>query len=171
MRVKATLCVLAITVCSGLGRAQADDPAKKLGIFLGKWKTEGAFAGSDNKVTSALECRWSPQGAFLVCEQLVKIAGGEHRQFTVYSYNAKDGNYSFTTISDPGAKPSSGTVQINGYVWVYSSSFEANGKTTQIRTTNQFTTPSTEVFKTESSDDGGATWKTVLEGTARKSGQ
>jgi hypothetical protein len=171
MRVKATLCVLVIIVCSGLGRAQADDPAKKLGIFLGKWKTEGAFAGSGDKVTSALECRWSPQGSFLVCDQLVKMTGGEHRQLTVYSYNAKDGNYSFTTISDPGAKPSSGTIQINGYVWVYSLSFEGNGKTTQIRTTNQFTTPSTEVFKTESSDDGGETWKTVLEGTARKSGQ
>jgi hypothetical protein len=173
MRVKAMLCLLVIAIGSGLGRAQADDPAKKLGIFLGKWKTEATFTGwdKDNKVTSALECRWSPQGAYLVCEQLVKIAGGDHRQLTVYSYNSKDGNYTFTTISDPGAKPSSGTVQINGYVWVYSSSFEANGKTTQIRTTNQFTTPSTEVFKTESSDDGGATWKTVLEGTARKSGQ
>lgn len=171
MRVKVALCVLVITICSGLGRAQADDPAKKLGIFLGKWKTEATFTGSDNKVTSALECRWSPQGAYLVCEQLVRMMGGDHRQLTIYSYNPKDGNYSFATISDPGAKPSSGTIQINGYVWVYSSSFEANGKTTQIRTTNEFTTPSTEVFKTESSDDGGATWKIILQGTARKSGQ
>jgi hypothetical protein len=171
MRMKAMLCVLAAVICSSLGRSQADDPAKRLGIFLGKWKTEATFTGSDNKITSALECRWSPQGAYLVCEQLVKMSDGDHRQLTVYSYNAKDGIYRFTTISDPGAKPSTGTLQINGYVWVYSSSFEANGKTMQIRTTNEFPTPSTETFKTESSDDGGATWKTILQGTARKSGQ
>jgi Protein of unknown function (DUF1579) len=170
MRMKMTLCMLVIIIGRCMSLAQEDDPAKKLRAFLGKWKSEATFTGSDNKVTSALECRWSPQGVYLVCEQVVKMAGGDHRQLTVYSYNAKDGNYSFATISDPGAKPASGTVQINGYVWVYSSSFEANGKTTQMRTTNEFTTPSTETFKTESSDDGGATWKTLLQGTAHKTG-
>lgn len=171
MRFRPVLYLLMVVTCIAPGVAQADDPAKKLGAFLGKWKTEGTFAGSDNKVTSALDCRWSPQGAYLVCEQLVKMAGGEHRQLTIYSYNAKDGAYSYTTLSDPGAKPTTGNIQINGYVWVYSSSFEANGKTTQIRTTNEFTNPSTEVFKVESSEDGGATWKTFLQGTAHKTGQ
>jgi hypothetical protein len=37
-----------------------------------------------------------------------------------------------------------------------------------IRTTNEFTDARTEVFKVASSDDGGAHWKTVLEGRARK---
>ncbi len=172
MRRNTMLCLWIAITCGRLSLAQGEDPAKKLGIFVGKWNTEATFTGSDNKVTSNLECRWSPQGVYLVCEQRVKMAGAaDHRQLTVYSYNAKEGNYSYITISDPGARPSTGTIEINGYVWVYSSSFEANGKTRQIRNTNLFPNPSTETFKVESSDDGGATWKTVMEGTAHKTGR
>ena len=134
-----------------------DDPAKKLGAFLGKWETEGAFT-SGQKTSTSLECRWSPQGSFLVCDQLVRMAG-EHRQFTVYSYDSKTGKYSYTTLADPGAKPTTGRVAIKGNLWTYESSFEANGKTTMIRTTNEFTDAKTEVFKVASSDDGGAHWK------------
>jgi Protein of unknown function (DUF1579) len=168
MRLKVLLCLFVLMTASGLGIAQADNSAQKLIAFLGKWQTEGAFTGSGNKVTSALECRWSPQGKYLVCEQLVKMAGGDHRQLTIYSYSNKDGSYSYTTIADPGAKPTSGTLAIQGNVWTYSSSFENDGKTTQIRTTNEFRDPGTEVFKVESSRDGGVTWNTFLEGTAHK---
>ncbi len=170
MRMKSVFYVLAVAACISLGVAQADDPAKKLGAFLGKWQTEGAFTGSDTKISSTLECRWSPQGTFLVCDQLVKLPGGDHHQFTAYSYNTKDSAYSYVTIPDPGAKPNSGKVEIKGNVWTYSSSFENNGKTTQVRTTNEFTDPHTETFKTEFSDDGGASWKTILQGTAHKVG-
>jgi hypothetical protein len=146
--------------------APSDDPTAKLAILVGKWQTQGAFTGGD-KISTALECRWSPQGSFLVCDQLVKMGAAEHRQFTVYSYSSKDG-YSYTTISDPGAKPTSGLVTIKDNLWTYDSSFAANGKTTQIRTTNEFKDAETEIFKVASSDDGGAHWKTVLEGTAHK---
>lgn len=146
--------------------APTEDPTKKLGAFVGKWETEGAFT-SGQKTNTSLECRWSPQGSYLVCDQLVNM-GGEHHQFTVYSYDSKTGNYSYTTLSDPGAKPSTGGIVIKGNLWTYDSSFTANGKTTMIRTTNEFTDAKTEVFKVVSSEDNGAHWKTVLEGTAHK---
>lgn len=149
--------------------AKPGDPAKKLGAFVGKWETEGAFTGGQ-KTSTSLECRWSPQGVYLVCDQLVRM-GGEHRQFTVYSYDSKTGNYSYTTLADPGAKPSSGGITIKGNLWTYESSFEANGKTTMVRTTNEFVDDKTEVFKVASSDDGGAHWKIALEGKARKIGE
>jgi uncharacterized protein DUF1579 len=148
--------------------AAADDPTKKLGAFVGKWETEGAFANGQ-KTSTSLECRWSPQGFYLVCDQVVRMAG-EHRQFTVYSYDSKTGNYSYTTLADPGAKPSSGGITIKGNLWTYESSFEAGGKTTMIRTTNEFVDDKTEIFKVASSDDGGAHWKIALEGRARKVG-
>jgi hypothetical protein len=158
-----------ITGFTGASVAQTDDGAKKLGALLGKWQSQGTFAGGD-KVSASLECRWSPQGAFLICEQIVKMGAGETRQLTVYSYNSKDNTYSYTTIADPGAKPTSGAVDIKGNVWTYNFSYEANGKTVQIHNTNEFTDPKTEMFKVESSDDGGAHWKTMLDGKATKIG-
>ena len=149
--------------------AAAEDPTKKLGAFVGKWETEGAFA-TGQKTTTTLECRWSPMGSFLVCDQLVNFGGAEHRQFTVYSYDSKTGNYSYTTLADPGAKPSTGGIVIKGNLWTYDSSFTANGKTTLVRTTNEFTDPKTEVFKVATSEDNGVTWKIGLEGKAYKIG-
>jgi hypothetical protein len=149
--------------------APNDDPTKKLGAFVGKWETEGAFA-SGQKTHTTLECRWSPQGSYLVCDQLVNM-GGEHRQFTVYSYDSKTGKCAFTTLADPGAKPTTGGITIKGNLWTYDdSSFTANGKTTMVRTTNEFTDPKTEVFKVMASEDNGANWKTMLQGVARKVG-
>jgi hypothetical protein len=144
-----------------------DDPTKKLGAFLGKWEVEGAFANGD-KVSSKLSCQWSPQSAFLICEQIVKLGAEETRQLTVYSYNSKDSTYSYITLSDPGSKPTTGGVVIKGNVWTYDSSYESNGKTTQVHNTNEFTDPKTEVFKIVTSDDGGAHWKPMIEGKARK---
>jgi hypothetical protein len=147
--------------------ATADNPTKKLGVFVGKWETEGAFT-SGQKTSTTLECRWSPQGSYLVCDQLVNM-GGEHRQFTVYSYDSKTGKYSYVTLSDPGAKPTTGGITIKGNLWTYDhSSFTANGKTTMIRTTNEFTDAKTEVFKVATSEDNGANWKIMLQGVAHK---
>lgn len=152
------------------GVSQSEDPTKKLGAFVGKWETEGTFT-SGQKTSTTLECRWSPQGSYLVCDQLVRMGGADQRQFTVYSYNSKTGNYSFTTLADPGAKPTTGGITIKGNLWTYDdSSFTANGKTTMVRVTNEFTDAKTEVFKVVTSEDNGATWKTMLQGVARKVG-
>ena len=171
MRIGRLVVVVALAAVSFVraNAFQSDDPAKKLGAFVGKWETEGTFA-TGQKASTTLECRWSPQGVYLVCDQLVRMAD-EHRQFTVYSYDSKAGTYSYTTLADPGAKPTSGTVTIKGNLWTYESSFEAQGKKTLIVTTNEFTDPKTEVFKVKTSDDGGATWKTMLKGKARKVGE
>jgi hypothetical protein len=150
------------------GNSQSEDPTKKLGAFVGKWETEGTFT-SGQKTSTTLECRWSPQGAYLVCDQLVRMGAADQRQFTVYSYNSKASNYSFTTIANPGAKPATGGITIKGNLWIYDdSTFESNGKKTVMRVTNEFTDAKTEVFKVTSSEDNGATWKQVLQGVARK---
>jgi uncharacterized protein DUF1579 len=164
------LLVVWIGLCAAQTTTPAEDATRKLGAFLGNWKTEGAFTNGQ-KTSTTLECRWSPMGGFLVCEQIVNMVGSEHRQFTVYSYDAKAGTYSYTTLADPGAKPTSGAVEIKGNLWTYNSSFENQGKKTLIRTTNEFTDVKTEVFKVTTSNDGGLTWNTVLEGKATKTGE
>jgi hypothetical protein len=169
MKTLVLVCAVA-AICMSATAMQKDDPTKKLGILVGKWETEGRFTGTENKSSSTLECRWSPMGSYLICEQLVAMMGNQSRQLTVYSYNSKDGTYAYSTYRDPGAAPSGGTVVINGTLWTYSGSFEANGKKTEFRVTNDFSKPGAEVFKTETSDDGGAHWKAVLEGSAKKVG-
>jgi hypothetical protein len=148
--------------------ANAAEATKKLAAFLGKWTTSATFA-SGEKATTDLDCRWSAQGYFLVCEQFVRLGAREQHQLTVYSYNLFDHSYQYATFSDPGMKPSTGTVEINGNVWTYNSSFENHGKTTKIRNTNEFTEGGkTEVFKVVTSEDDGKTWKPMLDGAAHK---
>jgi hypothetical protein len=163
------LFTLLLAACGAGASAQADAPSRSWGPFLAPGKARALSLDQTTRLASTLECRWSPQGIFLVCDQLVKLPGGDHHQFTAYSHNSKDNVYGYVTIPDPGAKPNSGKVEIKGNLWTYSSSFENNGKTMAIKTTNEFSDTRTEVFKTESSDDGGATWKTVLQGTPTRS--
>jgi hypothetical protein len=163
----AALAGMILVMCSTLTAMQPDDPGKKLSVLVGKWETEGTFAATGSKVSSTLECRWSPQGNYLVCEQ--RVSGSDpHQQLTIYSYNRKQGDYSCTTFRDPGSSPGTGTVNIQGSVWTYSNSFGTEGKKTEVRTTNIFASPGAETFKVETSDDGGEHWKTVVEGKGKK---
>lgn len=149
--------------------ADSQTATQKLGAFLGQWETEAVFMGS--KATSKLECRWSPRGNFLICEQLVTLTQGQQMQLTVYSWNAKEGAYTFSTFSNPGEAPSSGQVAIDGNRWTYSFSFEQDGKKMLLRTINEFTAPGVETFRTERSDDGGAHWTVFLEGKGHRVGK
>lgn len=160
-----------------LGVVQTPTPddqsaTQKLGVFVGKWQSEGAFLDSPyskaGKVTSDIDCNWSPQRNFLICEQLITDSGGKHTQLSIFSYNSKDGNYTISSMAGPGKQPWNGTLQINGNVWIYPGGYEANGKKIQIRTTNDFSVPGIETFKTEFSDDGGVHWIVTLQGTAHK---
>lgn len=159
-------CLILASVAMGLAKAE-DDPVQKLGAFLGKWQTDGTFANGV-KVHSELECRWSPQRRYLVCEQQVSMGNNVTDQLTVYGYDPKSGKYTYSSFQGNGAAPSSGVLEIKGNVWVYNSSFENNGKRTDILTTNEFTDPKTEQFKVALSEDGGVTWKTGLHGSAHK---
>lgn len=163
----AALLFVAVMSLSLVAQKPADDPVKKLEVFLGKWQTEGTFSNG-GKVHSDLECRWSPQHGYLICEQQVTMGSVASRQLTVYSYNATNAEYGYTSFQGDAPAPSAGVIQIKGNEWLYSSSVENNGKKTLVRTTNEFTDPKTEIFKVMLSDDGGVTWKPVLQGTAHK---
>jgi hypothetical protein len=189
MRMKPILCLsmMVAIMCGGPGSTRAASNASrpsdsqeaaareatgKLGAFAGKWESTGAFLDSKfskaHKVTSNIDCGWSPQGNFLICEQLITEGSEKHIQLSVFSYNSKEGNYTISSMAGPGRQPFNGTLLINGSVWTYPGSFEADGKKIEIRTTNDFSVAGTEAFKTEMSEDGGAHWTTTLQGTAHK---
>ncbi len=161
---------LALVLLSGGAMAQksADDPVKKLGAFLGTWQSEGVM-GNGGKVSSKIDCRWSPQGSFFLCEQTVTLPGNEqHHQLSIYSYSASDKVYFCTTFADPGHAPNSTRLEIDGNKWTYTGGFEMNGKRVLYRTTNEFHKDGTETFKAEQSSDNGAHWSTSVQGMARK---
>lgn len=161
---------LAIGHLSLLAQKSTDDPVKKLGAFVGKWQTEGTLTNGGGKIQSELECRWSPQNRFLICEQQVHMGGAVNDQLTVYGYDTATGKYYYSNFQGKSAGPSTGMLEIQGNLWTYNSSFASDVKKTQIRTTNEFTDAKTEVFKVNFSDDGGATWKLMLQGAAHKVG-
>src|SRR5260370_22036522 len=157
MRIEAAL--LVVLACSVLGSAQ-DDPTRKLDVFLGKWQSEGAFFDTTfsqtGKVSSSIECRRSPQANFLLCEQQITKSDGKSIQLSIYSYNAKDGNYTISSMTGPGTQPFNGTVIIAGKIWTYPGGFEQDGKKIKITTTNAFSVPGSDVFNTEVSEPGRA---------------
>jgi hypothetical protein len=176
---KPILCLLALAALGAGGhgdiQAGANDAQqanKKLGVFVGKWESTGTFADTKfskaHKVTSSVECRWSPQGNFLVCEQAITDGAEKHIQLSIYSYNSTEGNYTISSMPGPGQQPFNGTLVINGALWTYPGSFESDGKKIEIKTTNDFSVAGTEIFKTELSEDGGAHWTTMLQGSAKK---
>ena len=148
------------------------DATQKLAAFIGKWESTGAFSETKlshaHKVSSSIDCRWSPLADFLLCEQSILDGTDKRIQLSIYSYNSKEDKYAISSMAGPGQQPFNGTVIIKGNIWTYPGGFEKDGKRTEIRTINDFSTPNTEIFKTEFSEDGGAHWTTMLEGTAHK---
>ncbi len=167
---------LILTMAVAISAAQTSPPdttntdaTKKLGVFIGKWKSEGTFTDTPyskaHKVTSDIDCRWSPLGDFLLCEQRITEPTGQHIQLSIFSYNSEKGNYTISSMAGPGKQPWNGTVVIEGTLWTYPGNKDDK---VWFRTTNDFSVPDTEVFKTEFSSDGGEHWTTMLEGTAKK---
>ncbi|HEV3316272.1 MAG TPA: hypothetical protein VG488_04855 [Candidatus Angelobacter sp.] len=168
----ALTCGARATGQAGAGPSDIQEATKKLGVFVGKWESTGAFSDTKfsqaHKISSSIDCRWSPLGNFLMCEQSITDGTEKLIQLSIYSYNSKDGNYTISSMSGPGQQPFNGTVIIKGSLWTYPGGFERDGKKIEIRTTNDFSVAGTETFKTEFSEDGGAHWTTMLQGTSRK---
>ena len=167
LRTLALSFVIFVAGSAAWAQKPAENPVKKLGAFLGTWQSEGTM-GNGGKISSKIDCRWSPQGNFLVCEQDVKLPDDEHHQLSVYSYSATDKIFFCTTFADPGHAPNSTRLEIEGNRWTYTGGFEMNGKRVLYRTVNEFHPNGTETFKAEQSNDNGAHWATSVQGTARK---
>ena len=171
MRTTLLFAVLVVTSAFGAIGAiqQPDEGGKRLSALLGKWYVEGT-QNNGLKSSSNQDCRWSPHGSFMVCEQITTTAAREIRTLTVYSYDSKSGNYSYTAVSDSGAKPTYGTLEIKGTVWTFDGSVENAGKTIQFRTVREFIDATTSNFQIMRSDDGGKQWQTILEAKMQKVG-
>ena len=164
---------LAVLLCSTLLAAQSAtlQPRRApLAGYIGHWETSGKFYDTKfsktHTVTSTLDCDWSPQGTYMVCEQLIHDDQGEHTQLTIYTPNPDGPDFTFYTFNKPGEKPFMGSLKIEGDTWTYG---PPPGQPSQFRTTN-IVKKDEVTYKVELSDETGK-WTTISEGSSHRAGK
>lgn len=144
---------------------------KKLGYFVGTWKTEGdmkenAFGMPPGKFTSTDKCEWFTGGWQVVCHTTGKSSMGAMHGIGILSYNNEDKVYTYYGIDNMGmAEQSKG--KVDGDNWVYTADEKVGGKSFKGRYSMTTSSPDSYTFKYETSDDGQK-WTLVMEGKATK---
>jgi len=150
-------------------QSKASSKADPLSALVGHWEGSAKFADTRyskaQSLTSAGDCNWSPQGSALVCETQIEDAHGKHVQLSIDVPNETGSGFTYYTIT-AGQKPYTGTLTIDGNIWIYGPPPEAATIYPVFRTTNNFS-GDTETFKTEFTDDG-THWTTMLDGTQHR---
>ena len=173
---KAPTLTLAFLLSMAMGAGAFAQPArvltgtglKKLGIFLGTWRAESTIDSTHkDKIFATYTCQWSPNGAYLIADQLVNINGKETNNLFIYNYNADQDDYTLSPVGIPGMKPFTVPVSYDGDTLFYKSEYTDNGKKMYSRTLNVFTGLSSYFYKIQFSDDG-VHWRTDGEGKAVK---
>lgn len=156
---------------STLHALAADASKSPLAAFFGHWEGSSKMLASKyskpEEVTSKADCKWSPQQAYLVCEQTIHDSKGVHTQLTAFTPNANGKDYTFYTLLGDGKKAYTGSLNIDGNVWTYGPAEDAKDQYPLFRTTNTFNN-GTEVSVTEFTEDG-KTWTKMLEGELKRS--
>lgn len=144
---------------------------RKLEAFAGKWKGESTVQagpwGPGGKMTSDQECKWFAGGFQLVCtEDGTGFLGKTRGQFAL-GWSPEDKYYKYMGYDSTGMMGwATGTLA--GNVWSWSGEDKMGGKMVKSKYTITLTSPTTQTFKWEASDDGGKTWKTLAEGKSTR---
>lgn len=169
---KTTALLMSVAILTFLVFARTTETSKRdsLGAYIGHWTSTGTFYetrfSKPHKVTSDLNCDWSPQGNYMVCEQLITEGEEKHTQLTIYTPNPNDSDFPFYTINTPGQKPYTGSLKIDGNTWTYG---PAAGTPTQyplFRTTN-VVKDGEVTYKVEFADEPGH-WTLMSDGGSHR---
>jgi hypothetical protein len=139
-------------------------PEQRLQPLVGTWQLSGTRSataqGAGGGIASTSTCGWSPNGAFLVCDQLVAEAD------LLLVYSSADGDasrYQVRSLSPEGGMAHALDLTITDRVWIYSTSVEG----TRVRITKTLTSPDVIRGKEEVSVDG-TRWVARAEWTETK---
>ena len=168
--------VCALFVLAGGVLAQPQGPpkpgpeVKRLGYFVGTWKSEGEMKpspfGPGGKFTTTDRNEWFPGNFFVVMHSEGKTPMGPMQEMSVMGYNAEDKIYTYDGYDNMGEHDvSKGTV--SGDTWVYNGESKMGGKVIKGRFTIKEGGPASYTYKFEMSMDG-STWNTMMEGKATK---
>lgn len=170
---KTTACFLILTSLALTAVvASTNETAKHspLGAYIGHWSSTGTFYetkfSKPHKVSSDLNCNWSPQGNYMVCEQLISDDEGKHTQLTIYTPNPNDSDFTFYTVNTPGQKPYTGSLKINGNTWTYGPAAGTPPTYPLFRTTN-IVKDGEVTYKVEFADEPGH-WTLMSDGGSHR---
>jgi hypothetical protein len=179
MRIRRSVAVLAgalLAAGTGLAEQHTEAPkpgpeVKKLDAFAGKWKGESEFKpgpwGPGGKMTSDDDCTWFEGGFQLICRGDATGVMGKMKTEAILGWNGEEKVYKYMGFDSSGMMgAASGTV--SGNTWTWNGEDKMGGKTIKSRYTIVLTSPTTQNFKWEASDDGGKTWTTAAEGKSTK---
>ncbi len=165
----------AVAVSAGIAMASPEAPkpgpeTKKLEPFAGKWKGEAEMKpgpwGPGGKMTSESECTWFEGGFQLICRESSSGAMGKMKSEAILGWNAEEKVYKYMGFDSMGMMGSaSGTA--TGSTWNWTGEDKMGGKLIKSKYTVVLTSPTTQSFKWETSEDG-KTWMTAAEGKSTK---
>lgn len=156
----AVLSLLAVSLGMSppLQQPPASAPIAKLAGFLGKWNAAGEMNDTPyskaHPARSATNCDWSANHGFMICDQLIESSDGLRNDLSIYTYNEKSHEFAFFGLSRNDPEPRATKLTIDGDLWTYSSDDMDGSKRIHFRTTNQFVSPDTVVWRSEYSEDG-----------------
>ncbi len=166
--------LFAILSCPILPHAQSirilkDTGIKKLSVFIGTWRSKNNPPNEDEGSFAIYTCRWSVNGTYLVCDQIVTSKNGKTNNLAIYSYDSLN-EYKLNLVGIPGSDPFSIPVTSSGDTLTYSGSYSENGVTMYTRTLNVFENTLKYYYISQFSKDK-KNWTISVEGTAVKIGE
>jgi hypothetical protein len=153
-------CSLACACLPALGqdaKVLKESGTQKLAVFLGTWRSAGV---DSEKISALFNCRWSPNGGYLIADQQITMNGATTNSLSIYNYNPETKDYTITLVGIKGMAPFTAPIVCHGDTLIYGGG--AN------RTLNIFESAERYRYVIQSSGDGGRSWKTLAEGWSRK---
>jgi Protein of unknown function (DUF1579) len=144
-----------------------------LNFFAGTWTLTGDVKpgpmGPGGKFTGTENIAWMPGGFFLVSHSQGSSAMGKETGLAVYGYDSEKKVYTYDEFNNMGENVHA-TGAFDGKTWTWTSDSPMGGKPMKGRFVVTQTSPTAYTFKFDISQDGGANWMPIMDGSGKKAG-
>jgi Protein of unknown function (DUF1579) len=145
---------------------------KRLGYFVGTWKTEGKMLPSEmgpgGTMTAVDRCSWFDGGFAVICNSEGTSPLGPSKAIGILSYSPEEKVYTYTGVDNSGMTMTTvprGTRQ--GDTWSYNDESMMGGKKVKSRVTIKEISPTEYTFKMDMQAPDGK-WATTMESKSTK---
>jgi hypothetical protein len=142
----------------------------QLDRFAGTWTSPGVLVDTPYSkaasVTATTTCAWSSEHLFMICRQSVSNGAKIDHDLAIYTFDAAANAFHFFNVRS--SQVSSVPIEVRGDTITYTDSFADGSKRVTIRTLNVWETPNLYRWRTEYSNDAGATWTLMGSGTSQR---